>query len=214
MQTRLAALQDDTPEQSTSAGSADNTAQNAGDGQENGKPAETGDLPTTDKPAEPVAPAPTPDTPARAPAPAPSPSDSEAEGGTTESRKQDAAAQSSSDIQKERERITKENQRKIDERNDKLKKARDKIRDLNYRFADWYYVISEDVYKKIHVGRSDIIKETEEAKKKGFGVDAFRNLEGQGLDRKTDGGGTSNDKTDADSNLDLDSGALDLSPPQ
>ena len=88
------------------------------------------------------------------------------------------------DIQAERERITKENQRKIDERNDKLKKAEEKVRELNYRFADWYYVISEDVYKKIHLGRSDIIKETEEAKEKGSDIDAFRNLEEQGLEGK------------------------------
>ncbi len=58
----------------------------------------------------------------------------------------------------ERERITKENQQKIDERNDKLGKARDKVRELNYRFADWYYVISEDVYKKIHLSQADIVE--------------------------------------------------------
>ncbi len=84
------------------------------------------------------------------------------------------------DLQAERERITKENQRKIDERNDKIKKAEEKVRELNYRFADWYYVISEDVYKKIHLSRSDIIKETEEAKEQGSGIDAFRSLQEQG----------------------------------
>jgi hypothetical protein len=80
------------------------------------------------------------------------------------------------DISAERERITKENQRKIDERNDKIKKARQKVNELNYRFADWYYVISEDVYKKIHLSRSDMIKETEKAKKEGTGLDAFEEL--------------------------------------
>jgi hypothetical protein len=63
-------------------------------------------------------------------------------------------------LKEERERITKENQRKIDERNDKLDKARDKVRELNFRFADWYYVISEDVYKKIHLSHTDIIQES------------------------------------------------------
>ncbi len=86
------------------------------------------------------------------------------------------------DIQAERARITKENQRKIDERNDKLKKAQQKVAELNYRFADWYYVISEDVYKKIHLGRADIIKESEEAKESGSGLDAFRGLETQGVE--------------------------------
>jgi len=85
------------------------------------------------------------------------------------------------DREAERERIVKENQRKLDEHKDKLKKAEDKVQELNYRFADWYYVISEDVFKKIHLGRADIIQETEEARKEGFGVDAFRELEQRGL---------------------------------
>jgi hypothetical protein len=29
---------------------------------------------------------------------------------------------------------------------------------LNARFADWFYMIAEDDYKKLHVSRSDIIK--------------------------------------------------------
>ena len=58
------------------------------------------------------------------------------------------------------------------------------MRELNYRFADWYYVISEDVYKKIHLGRADVIRETKAAIETGSGLDAFRNLEGQGLEKK------------------------------
>ncbi len=80
------------------------------------------------------------------------------EEGATASTEEGATAATAADIQAERERITKENQRKVDERNEKLEKAREKVRELNYRFADWYYVISEDVYKKIHLGRDDIIK--------------------------------------------------------
>ena len=77
----------------------------------------------------------------------------------------------------ERERITKENQRKIDERNANLAKAQKKVGELNYRFADWYYVISEDVYKKIHLGQTDILREKTAAKEEGFGVDALRGLQ-------------------------------------
>ena len=62
-------------------------------------------------------------------------------------------------LKAERERITKDNQRKIDERKDKLAKAEEKVRELNYRFADWYYVISEDVYQKIHLSNTDLIEE-------------------------------------------------------
>ena len=57
--------------------------------------------------------------------------------------------------------------------------ANRKAKELNERFGDWYYIISEDVYKKIHLGRFDIIVEDET--KEGTGVDDFRALEG-GLD--------------------------------
>lgn len=59
----------------------------------------------------------------------------------------------------ERERIEKENERKQKEYDDKVKKGSDKAKELSERFADWYYVISNDTYKKIHLGRNDIFKE-------------------------------------------------------
>jgi len=80
--------------------------------------------------------------------------------------------------------IQKENQRKVDERNEKIEAARKKVADLNYRFSDWYYVISEDVFKKIHLRRSDVIKVSAEAAQKGFGLDALRALENEGLEPK------------------------------
>jgi hypothetical protein len=83
--------------------------------------------------------------------------------------------------QAERERIRKENERKMNEYRDKKKKAETRVAELNARFADWYYVVSEDVYKKIRLVRSDIVKEAATAKEEGFGVDAFRKLEEEGL---------------------------------
>ncbi|MDA0657236.1 MAG: DUF4340 domain-containing protein [Planctomycetota bacterium] len=85
---------------------------------------------------------------------------------------------------KERDRIMKENQRKLDEHKEKLDKAKQKVAELNFRFADWYYIISDDVYRKIHLGRSDVITVSEDAKKDGIGLDALRNLQQQaeGLD--------------------------------
>lgn len=81
-------------------------------------------------------------------------------------------------LQAEQERVMKDNQRKIDERKANLAKAQKKVNELNYRFADWYYVISEDVYKKIHLSQVDIVKEKEEAaKNEGFGVDALQGLQ-------------------------------------
>jgi hypothetical protein len=56
-----------------------------------------------------------------------------------------------------REEITKANQRKIDERNDKLEKAQRRVKELNARFADWYYVISEDIYKKLRVTQAELV---------------------------------------------------------
>lgn len=88
------------------------------------------------------------------------------------------------DIEAERERIVKDNKRKMDEYDEKRKKAEKKVRELNARFADWYFVISDDVYKKIHLSRSDVIKEKEDAAKEGSGLDAFRDLEG-GIDAGT-----------------------------
>ena len=83
--------------------------------------------------------------------------------------------------QLELDRIKKANQRKLDEYNLKKKKANAKVAELTTRFRDWYYVISEDTYKKIRLGRTDIIREGASAKETGFGVDAFRLLEKQGI---------------------------------
>lgn len=84
-------------------------------------------------------------------------------------------------MDKEIKRIEKENQRKLDDWQDKRGKAEEKVRELNARFADWYYVVSEDEYKKIRLTRSDLIKEGEKAAEEGFGVDAFRKLQEEGL---------------------------------
>ncbi|MCC7086242.1 MAG: DUF4340 domain-containing protein [Pirellulales bacterium] len=56
-----------------------------------------------------------------------------------------------------REKIEKENKRKQDEYDDKVKKGEERVKELNGRFADWYYVISDATYRKIHLGIDDII---------------------------------------------------------
>ena len=80
----------------------------------------------------------------------------------------------------------------MEERKEKVQEAEKKVRELNGRFADWYYVISEDTYKKMRLRRVDIIKEKDTAEEEGFGIDAFRKLENDGLkkekeDEKDDG---------------------------
>lgn len=65
------------------------------------------------------------------------------------------------DLIAEREAIEKENQRKLNEYQDKLIEGKKRVAELNERFGDWYYVISNDVYKKIHLSRDDVIKTSE-----------------------------------------------------
>jgi hypothetical protein len=62
------------------------------------------------------------------------------------------------DIKAEIERITKENKRKQEEYDGKLAAGKKHVDDLNARFAPWYYVISDDVYRKIHLSREQIVK--------------------------------------------------------
>ena len=71
---------------------------------------------------------------------------------------------------------------------------------MNSRFADWYYVISEDVYKKIHLSRNDLVKETEAAKETGIGVDSFRDLEKKGIENKKPEGESKDAAGDSSSN--------------
>lgn len=89
-----------------------------------------------------------------------------------------------SELELQRERIRRENQRKQDERDEALKKANQRIRELNSRFADWYYIISEDEYKKVRLGRNDLIRESATAAEEGFGVDALRQLEEEGIEQQ------------------------------
>jgi len=85
------------------------------------------------------------------------------------------------DIDDERERILKENQRKLDEYKEKRQKGEDRVQELNDRFADWYYVISEDVYKKIHLSRADVLKAKEVDENERVDLESFRDLEAEGL---------------------------------
>ena len=63
----------------------------------------------------------------------------------------------------------------------RLKKAQEKVDELNARFADWYYVISDDVYKKIHLTRADVVKKKEVKPGEGDGIGDFKALEEGGL---------------------------------
>jgi len=60
-----------------------------------------------------------------------------------------------------REEIEQANQRRLDEYQQKIDEGKERVQELNERFGDWYYVISNDVYQKIHLSLDDIVKEKE-----------------------------------------------------
>lgn len=68
------------------------------------------------------------------------------------------------DPKAERERIEKENKRKQDEYEQKIKDGEKRVQELNARFADWYYVIADNVYQKIHLNRAKLVKKKEKPK--------------------------------------------------
>ena len=76
-----------------------------------------------------------------------------------------------------------EEEREKDELQEKREKAEQKIKELNDRFADWYYIISEDVFKKIHLARADVIK-TKDAVEAGTDIDSLRGLQ-KGLEKES-----------------------------
>lgn len=79
------------------------------------------------------------------------------------------------------EAIAEENRRKTEAYEKKLAAGRERVKELNERFGDWYYVISDEVYKKIHLGRDDIFKAAENPAGEGAGLDALDALQQQGL---------------------------------
>jgi hypothetical protein len=65
--------------------------------------------------------------------------------------------------------IEKEKRRRQDEYDAAIKRGQDKVKELNDRFADWYFIIPDSVYKKIHLGRADIVKKKDAEKKDDVG---------------------------------------------
>ena len=58
----------------------------------------------------------------------------------------------------ERRRVERENRRKEEEYDAKVKAAQKRVRELNNRFADWYYVVPDAEYAKIHLDRAGVIQ--------------------------------------------------------
>jgi hypothetical protein len=58
----------------------------------------------------------------------------------------------------ERKRIEQDNTRKEDDHQQTLEKGRENVKELNLRFGDWYFVVADDVFKKIRLGRESVVK--------------------------------------------------------
>ncbi|MHC4650230.1 MAG: DUF4340 domain-containing protein [Planctomycetota bacterium] len=80
----------------------------------------------------------------------------------TEEGEQDTATPAVEEaIEQARARVEQENQQKQQEYDQKLEEGRQRARELNDRFADWYYVIADDVYDKVRLRRDDVVKPIE-----------------------------------------------------
>lgn len=66
----------------------------------------------------------------------------------------------------ERRRVEAENRRRQEQYDEQVKAAQKRVRDLNNRFADWYYVVSDKEYDKIHLGRDGMIQKKAADEKK------------------------------------------------
>jgi hypothetical protein len=71
----------------------------------------------------------------------------------------------------ERTRIEQENKRKLDDYQQSLEKGRENVKDLNIRFGDWYFVVADDVFKKIRVSRENVVKKKEKKEEPAAGAE-------------------------------------------
>ena len=58
-----------------------------------------------------------------------------------------------------REAVLAENARKKKAYEDQIDAGKERSAELNHRFADWYYVISDATYQKIHLTMKDLIEQ-------------------------------------------------------
>ena len=142
-----------------------------GDEGDKGKDGDKGDSATT--PPPPPGPPPNikpPSTPPNAPPPPPpaqqpSPPSPEANGTSASSSIATDPDAEYAKMRAQREadiaRVKAENARKQKEYTDKLTKAQARVKELNEKLAGWYYVISNDVYEKIRLERTDFVKAKE-----------------------------------------------------
>ncbi|NLS96557.1 MAG: DUF4340 domain-containing protein [Planctomycetaceae bacterium] len=94
------------------------------------------------------------------------PEKAKADDAKPEEAKKEEAKPTREEIEKQREQIQKENDRKKEEYEEKVKEGEEKVKELNARFADWYYVIDDGEYQKIHLSRDKIVREKKKEEEK------------------------------------------------
>ena len=89
-------------------------------------------------------------------------------------KKDEAAAKTPPAPDKETEKIIAlhkmieaENQKKLADYQVLVKKGQENVKDLNLRFGDWYFVVNDDVFRKIRLSKDKVVKKKE---KKGEGA--------------------------------------------
>jgi len=91
-----------------------------------------------------------------------------ADGEASEALKQAEEAEAKAQAAlEERRRVERENRRRQDEYDDRVKAAQKRVRELNGRFADWYYVVSDKEYAKIHLDRAGVVQQKEKKDAEG-----------------------------------------------
>ena len=103
------------------------------------------------------------------------PQPSEAAEGEEPEADQDSKAEETPDLEdviQRRKAIEQENQRKLDEYKKKIEASEKTVQELNERFGDWYYLVSDDVYKQIRLGRDKVIQKKEAETKDGDAEEA------------------------------------------
>ena len=57
--------------------------------------------------------------------------------------------------------IEAENQKRHAEYEAQVKKGQETVKDLNLRFGDWYFVVNDDVFRKIRLSKDKVVKKKE-----------------------------------------------------
>lgn len=80
-----------------------------------------------------------------------------AEGEASEDAAEEAESNEAAEIEEQRKIVEQANKRREEEYRTKVEEGRQRVDELNARFGDWYYVIPNEVYKKIHLNREQVI---------------------------------------------------------